>query len=167
MRYILKAIVAVAIVSAVCMVWSLVKFYQPYVRDFRGDTYDEFVAAAGEGFGLPRSARDIRFISSSVRFGGRARLIRFGAPVEDCQRFAIADAQKFAGRQDAAATPTLTPITVPPAMPTNLGAYGIHDVGWFDVANIKNGLTVKREHDQQPLTWIDTQRGVLYSVWTD
>lgn len=167
MKRILKAAIALAIVSGVCVVWSVIKFYRPHVRDFRGSNYDEFVAAAGEDFGLPRSARDIRFVNSSVGPGGRARLIRFAAPVEDCQRFAIADSRQFVSSDNNAAAPELTPITISPVLPMSLSAYGIHDVRWFDVANIKSGVTVKRDHDQQPLTWIDTHRGILYSVWTD
>jgi hypothetical protein len=48
-----------------------------------------------------------------------------------------------------------------------LEPYGIHDLQWFDIGRIEEGISLKRDHDHRPFTWIDTRRGVLYSLWTD
>lgn len=166
MKWIRRAAVCLAVLSACMVVWCVVAFSRPHVRELRGATYNEFVAQAGEDFGLPPSARDIHFVISSVGLAGRARVVKFTAPVEDCRSYAVADSRALDGSRGAT-TPSFAPIVGRPAIPGPLEIYGIRDLRWFDIEGIQEGLTVERGQSQRHFTWIDTRRGILYSLWTD
>jgi hypothetical protein len=147
--------------------WCVIAFFRPYVRDFSSATYDGFVAKAGADFELPSRAKDIRVVYSSVSLGGRAHVVKFTAPLEDCRRYALADFRHYEIQQNNTLTPEFMPINGRPNRPPSMKQYGIGDLGWFDVENVEEGITLKRDHDHRPFTWIDTRRGTLYTLWTD
>ena len=158
--------VAVGLIGLV-VIWSVVSFFRPYVRDFSGATYEDFVAKAGSDFGLPKTAKEIRVVYSSVSLGGRAKVVKFTAPVEDCRKYAVADFRHYDTAQGDVPLPSFISIVGQPRLPGPLDAYGIRDLRWFDVESIEEGVTLKRDHAHRPFTWIDTRRGILYLYWTD
>ena len=149
------------------LIWSVVSFFRPYVRDFSGRTYEDFVAEAGADFGLPQTATNIRVVYSSVSLGGRAHVVKFTAPIEDCRNYAVADFRHYDTGQGDVPSPAFLSIVGQPCLPGPLNAYGIRDLRWFDVESVAEGVALKRDHDRRPFTWIDTRRGTLYSYWTD
>jgi hypothetical protein len=163
MKPIRKVLVSLLVLGGCFLVWCAVDFFRPYVREYSGRTRDDFVKKAGMDFGLPQSAHDICYVASSVSIGGRAHVVKFTAPLEDCRSYAVADFRRY-GETPA---PEFVPMVGTPAMAARLDGYGIHDLQWFDVGEIKEGITLKRDHDHRPFTWIDTRRGVFYSLWTD
>ena len=76
-----RVVVSLVVLAGCFLVWCAVDFFRPHVRDYSGKTREEFVAKAGRDFGLPQRARDIRFVASSVSLGGRARAVKFTAPL--------------------------------------------------------------------------------------
>src|SRR5690349_17264865 len=117
------------VVLFVCgMIGCAVEFFRPHVRDFRAPTYSEFVAKAGRDYGLPRSAKDIRVVFSNVSFSGHAHVLKFTAPVEDCQKYALADFRHYDLGPSSA--PEFITIAERPVVPTFF-EYGIHDLSWF------------------------------------
>jgi len=168
MRWLRRAgLCAAALVGVLIIIWCGVMFSRPYVRDFSGRTYDEVVAVAGGDFGLPRSASNIRFVASSVGLGGRAHVVKFTAPVEDCRNYALADFRCYDTQQGSNPAAEFTPVTGRLCRPTSFGEYGVRDLRWFDIETIEEGITLERDHTHRPFTWIDTRRGILYSLWTD
>jgi hypothetical protein len=162
-----RVVVGLIILGGCFFVWCAVDFFLPHVQDWSGNTREEFVAKAGRDFGLPQSARDIRFVASSVSLGGRAHVVKFTAPLADCRSYALADFRHYEFGPDKTPTPEFFPFVGSPHVISPLEAYGIHDLQWFDTGMIAEGITLKRDHDHRPFTWIDTQRGILYSLWTD
>ena len=49
----------------------------------------------------------------------------------------------------------------------DLSWYWLEKLDWFDVDRIAEGLTIPRKKGHHPFIWIDTDRGILYSFWTD
>jgi len=139
----------------------------PLIRDVYASTHAEFVNQT-EYAGVPRSAKNIRFIWSSVSLGGRAHIGRFEAPLEDCKSFGIAEFKVYDDGVHETNSDDLSFVTLTeePHCP-NLSDYGIDHLGWFDVENIKQAITLERDHSHRPFVWIDTQRNVLYTYWTD
>ena len=162
-----RAGVSLLVLGGCLVAWCAVDFFRPCVHDYSGKTHDEFVVKAGRDFGLPQSARDIRFVDSSVCIGGRAHVVRFTAPLEDCRSYALADFRRYDLRPGEDPAPEFVPIAGSPALTRPLEPYGIHDLQWFDIGRIEECISLKRDHDHRPFTWIDTRRGVLYSLWTD
>jgi hypothetical protein len=140
--------------------------FHPHVREFHAPTYEVFAETDGmHDSGVPRSAKNINFVYSSVAMGGRAHICRFEAPLEDLKAYALADFKRY-DRDSNGRTAAFTKISVPAFRP-NLDGYGIRDLHWFDVENIQEGITLPRDHDHRPFIWIDTRRNVLYLFWTD
>lgn len=162
-----RVVVSLAVFAGCFLVWCAVDFFRPHVRDYSGKTREDFVAEAGGDFGLPRSARDIRFMASSVSLGGRAHAVKFTAPLADCRSYALADFRRYDLGPDKTPTPEFVPIVGSQDVTRALEGYGMHDLQWFDVGRIEEGVTLRRDHDHRPFTWIDTRKGILYSLWTD
>lgn len=147
--------------------------FRPHVEKFEGSNYEEFLQSAGEesgrigDLGIPHEAWDIHYVTSSVGLGGGACVLRFKAPVEEAQKFALANFKNYDRKPEGQEpTPEFVPISGRLSAPV-LTNYGIRDLGWYDIENVSVGITLKRDHSHRPFTVIDTQRGVLYTSWTD
>jgi hypothetical protein len=48
-----------------------------------------------------------------------------------------------------------------------LKAYGLDGINWFSVDAITNGFSGPAPPDELGLTWVDSDRGTFYYLWTD
>ena len=141
--------------------------FRPVVSDYSGATLTDFTRVAGYSANLPASARNIRMVHSSVGLAGRAHIIRFEAPVEDCKKFVAAEYQVYASRKPNNG-PKYIEMTKPPIPPVEWDkAYKIRHLEWFDVGSVKHGLELKPDNSHNLHAWIDTERHVLYLYWND
>jgi hypothetical protein len=119
---------------------------------------------------IPASAQNVLFARSSVGLGGRAMLYRFDAPLSDCVEHA--KGLMRTGDRNAADGPDSPPrrlvtLTAPPRriVPELLAAYGLADVTWFDIEDIRAGL--EGTDPSGGLIWVDTIRARVYYCRTD
>jgi len=114
---------------------------------------------------LPAGATNISYASWSMG-AGFEEYLRFEAPPQTC----LAHAPVVLARAPATGTapasgpaPSLAPIATPPSPvhSSNL------DVSWFDVQNIREGVTSGGGGSHVPVVWVDANRGVFYYRMTD
>ena len=115
--------------------------------------YDDPVA-----HGFPVGTTNIMRASASVGMGGRARLLRFHAPLSNI----LAHVHSKLESTDQS-VPPLGPVT--PERP-RLQPYGLHKCVWFDVANISTGLVVQGVEYNSTI-YVDAQRELYYYMRTD
>jgi len=144
-------------------------YSRPLVIVYSGATYREFMQAGGRVDGLPETATNIRLARSSRGLGGRAHIVRFEAPVEDCKAFIAAEFATYAAAAgNPGAGPQYTAIVSAPGLPPAWGkTHGFRSLDWFDVQAIQRGLELKTDKAHNLRAWIDTARGVLYLYWND
>lgn len=123
---------------------------------------------------LPLSATNILAASSSVGMGfAGAFLYRFDAPAEDCQSFAASLMDKNNQETSSESQMVNTNLVVFKVNPAPIlsemlkTAYGLKELAWFDVDNIKSGLHGQCPPGGRGLFWIDLERGRFYYYWTD
>lgn len=170
-KYTVLKIVSIVVGCALFVSFALLfrMLMSPITKQVQGIDLKE----AQDRFGLndlPASACNICYAQSSVGLGGRARVLKFEAPIADCEAFALAEHQRYAGFMDNDAADSRTSdfkqIKGNPALP-DLSPYRLNDLSWNRSKSIKQGLILKNENPQQPTLVIDTAQGILYSVWTD
>ncbi len=139
--------------------------FTPHITDRKAINFDEYVTMFGQTE-LPSTAQNIRYITSSVNFGGRAYICRFEAPVQDCINYAKQLCKSCQNSDRDYEQPHFISISDKPEQP-DLSVYGIRDFSWFDIENMDAGLTLDMEDFHCPLIWIDTDHKVFYFWWTD
>ncbi len=113
---------------------------------------------------LPASARNVQY--KTFRFWvAYEEYVRFEAPVEDCVAHVPVvirqwNADSPSDLRQTSETPQ--PLEQAPRHPGML-----LDVPWFDVENIKKGLSAGAGGPLVPTVWVDSQRGVFYYMVTD
>lgn len=156
------SIIALVVVSVLWWVWPL----RARVTDHCAPDHEHYVAEYGET-DLPQSAKNIHIVFAGIGLGGRAVVRRFEAPIEDATAYALTEYARFGPVPgDQGKTIEFVPI---------LGQFGRHDfspfgmgdLSWFDIAAVRKGITLPRDHANRPLIVIDTERGICYSEWTD
>lgn len=168
MRKVIRVVVAVLVIIILFGLLCRTK------SNKRATTYAEYVKQYGET-DLPKSAKNICQFTSGVGLGGRAWVCRFEAPLDDCKAYALTVYSYYDFGDDTPAPPLEFTTSVAaqydsaPHKPDNAmrWAYGARDLSWFDVENISNFITLPRDHTHRPFIWIDTDKEILYSYWTD
>ncbi len=113
---------------------------------------------------LPEGARNISF-AAYAEWVAYEVYVRFEAPLSICKAHAIHLLKKHNKEFPQSAVPVdLRVLTGPvravePGPPLN--------VNWFDVDAIKNGFIGGERGSHRPFIWIDSDRNVLYYVYTD
>lgn len=114
--------------------------------------------ALERGLSVPKGSTNIYFASASVGMGGRAVCFRLHASVPNM----LSHLQNYvSGSETNAYSVLLLPIKKP-----DMCAYGLGDISWFDVENIKTGyISYVTEHNAT--VWVDAERCLYYYYWTD
>jgi len=166
MKWLIRAVLVLALLVLCALGWTVYVMFTPHVKERAGRTYNEYIAQFGET-DLPRTAQNIRYVASSVGLGGRAYLRRFEAPAEECKMYALIEYGYYdLDRAHAGKPPQFEPISSRPEKP-DLSAYDIRDLSWFDIENVVEGITLRRDHSHRPFIFIDVKRNIYYSFWTD
>ena len=108
--------------------------------------------------GYPEGSANILTASSGVGLGGRARLVRFHAPLSNILAH-VSGKLEPTGRS----MPALGPIN--PSKP-RLQPYGLHELAWFDIQNISTGLVVQGV-EYNSMFYVDADRELYYYITTD
>ncbi|MEI8195515.1 MAG: hypothetical protein WCI73_06375 [Phycisphaerae bacterium] len=105
---------------------------------------------------LPPSARNI-WIAKHRQWVGFEEYVRFEAPLAECEAFAESLLQNE----------KLAPVDLTDQEPRHpISPKGIHDLSWFDLAKVKNGLRNDGNMTLKQI-YIDRDRGVFYYVNSD
>lgn len=116
---------------------------------------------------LPANAKNISYGHWSCGIGFEDYL-RFEAPPETCLAHIAVVLEACSPKEHIASQPSLpkpNKIASPP-QPVRSSSREF-DVGWFDIQNIRNGVTAGRGFSSDPQVWVDTNRGVFYYRITD
>ena len=166
MKWVKHITLILAILALLVISLAFYGMVTPHVTDRSVINYAAYVAQFGPT-DLPHTATNIRFVMSGVGLGGRAHLYKFESPIKDAKIFALTEYASYdRGNGKASPKPQFEPAHSPLTKP-DLSAYGIHDLSWFDVENITEGITLPRDHTHRPFIYIDTKRNIYYSFWTD
>ena len=103
---------------------------------------------------------------ATAGIGGRATLYRFSAPPEDCLDYAQRLATRSGGRSTTN-NPAKLKTKPAPLSEETLKAYGLEAMNWFSIDQITNGYSGSAPPDGLGLTWVDSDRGIFYYLWTD
>jgi len=174
-KYVAAAVVVVVIATA--GVWYVVARYgNPFSGGRYGDPFTEektvrrdlTLAQAQKEcpIPLPAGATNISF----ARWGegtGFEDYVRFEAPPQICLAHVavvLSGPQSSAARgATSAPSPRTSKIT---SSPSPIRSANV-DVSWFDVQNIRSGVTAGEGGSHKPTIWVDTERGVFYYHLTD
>jgi hypothetical protein len=108
--------------------------------------------------GFPVGTTNIMRASASVGLGGRARLLRFNAPLSNILAHVEAKLQPT-GRD-------IPPLGEVQEERPQLKPYGLHELDWFDVENISTGLVVQGV-EYNSMIYVDADRELYYYMRTD
>jgi len=155
-----------------CVIYVIVVMFWPHIHvTKRPLSLSEFRQEFGDS-DLPNSAGNINFASSSVGLGGRARIYRFDAPVQDCLEYARqqikqSNSQPGPGGQVPTEPAAISAHPEPIDHSSLRSAYGLRDTSWFDIENIQHGFEGRGPPYGLSQFWIDSDRGRFYYYWTD
>ena len=116
-------------------------------------------------FPLPPNAKNISYGLWSCGIG-HEEYVRFEAPPETCLAHVAVVLEAYSPKEKVASQPSLPATSKITAIPGPWTSQEI-DISWFDVQNIRNGVTAGSFGSQLPMVWVDTDRGVFYFRLTD
>jgi hypothetical protein len=114
---------------------------------------------------FPTTASNIYFAVASVGTGGRLKMYRFDAPVDDIIQHAYAEASNHWSEVSI----TVTNVTQESFDHDHFQrAYYVKDLKWFDIESITDGFKLRTgDAPSYPRMWIDKERGRFYLLMSD
>ena len=174
MKIVRKVILAAGLIIVLYFVLGTILMFIPQTERIHASSAQDYARQSGiTNLFFPASASNISHAWSSVGIGGRAHILKFSAPLDDCKAFARQRFDHFARQLDDDPTndpaAEIVPLVELPEdpRPRLKQAYGLKDMGWFDYQGVTNGLTIAQPGSHLPTIWIDVDRSVLYEYWTD
>lgn len=128
-------------------------------------SYRQYVAKYGEGI-LPTNSSKIHLMTASVGMAGSAWAHRFSAPLESMKAYANKEHRLY--DTDAEKSPTVLHFKVADEiLQPDFRPFRIGYMEWFDLDELTNVLTIRRDHAKRPFIYIDTNSLTYYSWWIE
>ncbi|WP_404308966.1 hypothetical protein [Neorhodopirellula lusitana] len=169
-KWLFRFVVGVGLMYVALMLLLAIGMTRPNVKE--SDGYVDSTAQAIAftiSHSLPDSANQIRFLRASIGMGGRLRLYRFAAPVDDLDAHAVAEFDAHWDRPGYKATPdTLSPFDEHDVK-RNSEFYG-GNADWMLPPADAIGTLYEPADGQlshRPMIFVDKTNGVLYFQMTD
>ena len=114
---------------------------------------------------FPESATNIYFASASVGPGGRLKMYRFDAPVDELMIHAYSEASNH-WEKVTVVTSSVTQVEFDQEFIQR--SYFVKDLSWFDVDKIEDGVELRTgDHSSYPTMWVDRKRERFYLFMSD
>jgi len=114
---------------------------------------------------FPENATNIYFASASVGPGGRLKMYRFDAPVDELMIHAYSEASNY-WEEVTVVTSSVTQTKFDQEFFQR--AYYVNDLSWFDIEKIEDGLEFRTgDHSSYPTMWVDKKRERFYLFMSD